>query len=83
MQNSTLSGAFDSLRKKHLRVEDLQELLEQIKKRIKRKIRPRKLKSLNEKQRANSKKSDLANLRLAVEFRKKMDAVKQNIRKSN
>ncbi|MBU1089281.1 hypothetical protein KKF38_00605 [Patescibacteria group bacterium] len=82
MQNSTLSGAFDSLRKKHLRVEDLQELLEQIKKRIKRKIRPRKLKSLNEKQRANSKKSDLANLRLAVEFRKKMDAVKQNIRKS-
>ncbi len=86
MQNSTISGAFDILRRKHLRVEDLRELLEQIKKRIERKIRPRKLKSLNKKQRVNSKKSeksDLTNLRLAVELRKKVDAVKQNIRKNN
>lgn len=83
MQNSTLSGAFDTLRRKHLRVEDLQELLERIKKRIEQKIKPRKLKSLNKEKKTNAKKSDLANLRLAVEFRKKMDAVKQNIRKSD
>ena len=83
MQNSTLSGTFDMLRRKHLRVEDLQELLERIKKRIEQKIHPCKLKNLNKKQRVNSKKSDLKNLRLAVELRKKMDAVKQNIRKSD
>ena len=80
MQNSTISGAFDTLRRKHLRVEDLREIMERIKKKIEQKIKPRKLKSLNEKR---AKKTKLTNLRLAMELRKKIDAVKQNIRKSN
>ncbi len=80
MQNSTISGAFDTLCRKHLRVEDLREIMERIKKKIEQKIKPRKLKSLNEKR---AKKTKLTNLRLAMELRKKIDAVKQNIRKSN
>lgn len=81
MQNSTRSGLFDNFRRKRLRAENLRELLERIKKRIERKIiKSRKLKSLK-KERAQ--KSKLANLRFAVELRKKMDAVKQNIRKSD
>jgi len=47
MQNSTLSSAFDTLRRKHLRVEDLQDLLERIKERIEQKIHPCKLKNVN------------------------------------
>jgi hypothetical protein len=80
MQKSTTSGAFDVLKRKRLRQEKLAEKLQRMKKSLEKKIKPQKLKSLQGKQ---AQKSKLANLIISIELRKKMDAVKQNIRKTD
>lgn len=74
MQKRNYSGAFDTLRKRNLWAGKLSRKLRILKKNLKNKIKPRKLKQLNPER---SKKAQLLNLRLAVELRKKMDAIKQ------
>ncbi len=80
MQNSTLSGAFDTLRRKRLRSKNPRQKLEEIKKKVEQKNRLEKTKQSSKKL---TNKTKLANLRFAIELRKKMDAVKQNIRKTD
>jgi hypothetical protein len=80
MQKSTTSGAFETWKKRRLRKEKLALKLKRMKKLLEKKINPKKLKSLKEKQ---AKKSKLTALLLSVQLRKKMDAVKQNIRKTD
>ena len=80
MQNSSLPGAFEILKKKRLRRENLAEKLRRLKQTLAKKTKAPKLKSLREKQ---TKKNQLADLIFSVELRKKMDQVKQNIRKTD
>jgi len=80
MQKSTTSGAFDVFKRKRLREKNLAEKLRRLKQALAKKTKAPKLKSLREKQ---ARKSKLANLIVSVELKKKMDAVKQNIRKND
>jgi len=80
MQNSSLPGAFEILKKKRLRRENLAKKLRRLKQALAKKTKAPKLKSLREKQ---TKKNQLADLIFSVELRKKMDQVKQNIRKTD
>ncbi len=80
MQNSSLPCAFEILKKKRLQKKIIAEKLRKMKKTLDKKVKPQKLKSLREKQ---TSKSKLANLIISMELRKKMDAVKQNIRKND
>ncbi len=79
MQNSNLPGAYDTLRKKFL------ESRKSRKKEVVGKIKIKKLRASPHKklETKRAENAQLTNLRLAVELHKKMDAVKQNIRKSN
>jgi hypothetical protein len=78
MQNSTLPGAFDELRKNNLRTEKVSRKLRILRK----KLEIQKPKSLNL-EKARAEKAQLVNLRLAIELRKKMDAVPQKINKND
>ncbi|MCF7846044.1 MAG: hypothetical protein K9L85_02290 [Candidatus Peribacteraceae bacterium] len=80
MQNSNLSGAFDTLLKKNLWAEKLSHKLQTLKKKLESKIKTREPEKLNPK---SSKKSQLLNLRLVAELQKKLDAIKQKINKND
>jgi len=82
MQNSTTSGAFDTLRRERLRETSTREKLTDMKKEIKKKnpSRSEKTKSLTKK---DQQQVALANLKLAMKLHQKMDAMKQNIRKND
>lgn len=80
MQNSTFRGAFDTLRKTKLRGEKLKTALKMIKERLGQKPQLLKVKNFL---RERASKAKLVNLRIIAEVQKKMDAVKQNIRKTD
>ncbi|MFH1375767.1 MAG: hypothetical protein ABIH35_03805 [Patescibacteria group bacterium] len=77
---STYRGAFDTLRRTKLRSEKLKVALKKIKEQLKQKPNLPKLKNFI---RERAHKAQLTNLRLVIKLRKKMDAVKQNIRKTD
>ena len=78
MQNSTVASALEDIRKKNLREQKVSRKLRILRKKL---VIP-KPKNLNL-EKARTKKAQLSNLRLAVELRKKMDAVKQKINKND
>lgn len=80
MQNQSLSGAFDTIRKKNLWAKELSRKLRILQKKLERKIKARAPKKFLK---SRAKQTKLINLRLMIELRKKLDAIKQKINKNN
>ena len=76
MQNSTIANALEDLRKKKMHAGKTARKLGKLRKKME-KNKPKKLST------ARGKKMQLVNLRLAIELRKKMDAIKQKINKND
>jgi len=78
MQNSIIANALDDLRKKNLRDKKTSKKL----KILRKKLETQKPKN-NNLGKEMTRKAQLVSLQLAIELRKKMDAVKQKINKND